>query len=530
MFKLFLVLLVSFSLKILQLAVYSAQENDMFSLNIHICRAMNIDVQKIFRLSRINLNTLNKFIPLILFKQNLLNPFDNHHSPSQMLSKARNIQQETAYTEVVNPLTGTAHLIGINSLESDDSTFSNNQELIFHAINLLTTATIKLGSQKRNQGTKRDADGHKKKYINREVKKILQPRATALSEHLDFDFDVVLFQLVGVEPSTLRTYKTTIGNFNRFILNHQKLVLIPDSFRSKHHLLTFFRIISSILTAREVHLQTIMHHYLIWGTTIKAQNSIKNMSSGVIFYGELFTDGLIRYFPRPKKKFLRRAVKLAKNGTGGAIPFENEDLPLAFIEWLILQNNSKDQWSGCFYALMFFGTLRPTITYTISPTDFTYSNKYGYVTDNPTTDTVKVILNVYRFKNQVNHVTPKPIPLDWNRYQKGPTPTNVVQTFRQLFHTHKQSPKFAASSKLMQAQLRRFKKAKHLSFVMKAYTAESFRESMMGLLAREGLRPYEMTYVTHHRSERSIKYVYLAKQKKATFKKYNNILNSLFHN
>ena len=468
----------------------------------------------------------------MLFKQtdHLFNPYDNNLHKNEMLFRARNIPQETAFSEVVNPLTGTSHVIKINTLEIADTTTSNHQESIFNAINLLTAAVIKLGNQKRNKGSKRDADGHKKKYINTEIQHILQPRATRLSENLDFDFGVVLFQLVGVEAATLRTYKTTVGGFNRFMLDHQKLVLIPDRFRSKHHLITFFRIISCILYTREVHLQTIMHHYLIWGTTIKARNSIKNMTSGVIFYGEFITDGTIRYFPRPKKKYLKRAIKLAKNGTGGAIPFDNEHIPLLFIEWLILQDNPTDKWSGCFYAFMFFGTLRPTVTYTISPNNFTYLSKTGYITKNPTKDTIKVILNIFRYKNQINHTTAKPIPLDWLTHQTGPTPTNVVQTFRHLFHIHKRSPRFASSSKLIQAQLRRFKKATHTSFKMKHYTAESFRESMMGLLARKGLRPYEMTYVTHHRSERSIKYVYLAKQKKDTFRKYNIILNSLFHN
>jgi len=430
----------------------------------------------------------------------------------------------TTYSEVSNPLTETTHLIQTNSLDFSDQIKSNEDLKLFHAISLITNARIKLGEQKKNKGSKRTADGHEKLYINREIKNILQPIAAEFMESLGYDFYVLLFHLVGVEASTIRTYKTSLGNFNKFILHYQNIVLMPERFQSDDHILTFYQIIESIMTVNPKNLQILIDRYIIWGASKKAKQTVLNMSSGVIFFGEFILD---QPFPRPTKKLVARAKKLAKNGTGGAIPFPNEDLPLALIEWLLTQTSTKDQWSGVFYALMFYGTLRPTITYTLSPKNLKFINKFGTESKHPRKKTTKVILEVFRYKNQENHEKPKRIPFDWITTQTGPSPTNIIQIFRHLFKKHKTSPKFSSSAKLLQSQLQRFKKEEKLNFRPQKYTPESFRETMMGI-ASKTLHPHQLMYVTHHRSDRSIKHTYLAKQKEHTFEKYNQVINTLF--
>ena len=90
------------------------------------------------------------------------------------------------------------------------------------------------------------------------------------------------------------------------------------------------------------------------------------------------------------------------------------------------------------------------------------------------------------------------------------------------------SPKFSSSAKLMQQQLKQFRKETKTKFPWKAYTPESFRETMMGVAAKK-LHPYQLMYVTSHKSERSIKHTYIAKQKTNTFQIYNNIIHNLFN-
>ena len=178
-----------------------------------------------------------------------------------------------AYSEVENPLTETEHLIQTNSLDFNDDILSNHDLKLFQAISLVTNARIKLGEQKKNKGSKRTADGHEKLYINREIKNILQPIMTEFMEVLRYDFYVLLFHLVGVESSTIHTYKTSLGNFNKFILHHQNIVLMPERFQTSDHILTFYRIIESIMTINPSNLQTLIDRYVIWGASKKSETN-----------------------------------------------------------------------------------------------------------------------------------------------------------------------------------------------------------------------------------------------------------------
>ena len=459
-----------------------------------------------------------------------INPFDKNITTQRLLESSYTVKKKTfpAFANIQNVVTSAEALLQINELEKDPLNFSNHEIKIFEAISLFCNTRIKLGDKKKNRGSKRTADGHEKKYINREILAMLRPTSISIGKKLDYDFDLLLFHIVGVEASTIRTYKTSIRNFNRFMLSHQRVLLMSSNMKTKYPIIKFCMIISSILSENKQFLQKMINRYVIWGASIYAKRSVLNLCSGVIFFGEFLTEGILYRFPRPTPKLIARAKKIAKNGTGGAIPFANQKLPLLFIEWLILQKNTKDQWSAVFYALMFYAMLRPTITYTLSPKCLTFWDKYENASPKPTKKTKKVILEVFRYKNQENHQTGKKIPFEWRTNQVGPSPTNIIQHFRHLFKKHGTSPKFTSSAKLMQNQLLRFKKAEKINFKMQKYTPESFRESMMGV-AVEKLHPYQLMYVTHHRSERSIKHTYIVKQKTNTFNIYNEVINRFFN-
>lgn len=298
---------------------------------------------------------------------------------------------------------GTRKVQVTNSLKMDANNFNNH---IYKAISFLTNARIELGetNYKKNRGSKRTADGHEKKYINREIGDILKPEVASLSESLNFNFHKVLFHLTGVEASTVRSYKTSLGKFNNFILEHQQTLLIPKSFKTSCHIITFCKIIGCIIQTNPQFLQVLMDDYLMWTTFHNSKGTVKNLDSGPIFFGSFLATGR---FPRISKDLKQRAKKLAKPGTGGATPFPDEKIPLLFFEWLLSQENLKDMWSGVFYGLMFYGTLRPTITYTLSPKCFKFIDKHGEQHPKPSRHTKKVLLEVFQFKNQQDHEKPK---------------------------------------------------------------------------------------------------------------------------
>ena len=262
----------------------------------------------------------------------------------------------------------------------------------------------------------------------------------------------------------------------------------------------------------------------MWATFYDSKGTVKNLDSGPIFFGSFLITGR---FPRISKELKQRAKKLAKPGTGGATPFSNEKIPLLFLEWLLSSDNVTNMWSGVFYGLMFFGTLRPSITYTLSPKCFYFVDKHGKRHSKPSRKTKQILLEVFQFKNQKDHEKPKRLWFDWVTETTGPTPTNITLTLLFLFDKYKVSPTFPKNAKRMQKQLKKFKKQEKIRENLEKYTPESFRETMMGSAA-EKLAPHELMYVTNHQSDRSIKHTYIRKQKANTWKQYNKVIANFF--
>ena len=78
----------------------------------------------------------------------------------------------------------------------------------------------------------------------------------------------------------------------------------------------------------------------------------------------------------------------------------------------------------------------------------------------------------------------------------------------------------------MKKQLQEFKDSKGGRFDAQKFSPESFRETMMHVAAKK-LAPHELMYITHHRSDRSIKHTYLQKHKTETYKTFNEIIKGL---
>lgn len=428
------------------------------------------------------------------------------------------------YSVIEDPAEDTKTIVRTNELQLDEDHKRNI--LIFQCIAKMSEIRTKMGERKKNRGSKRTRDGHEKLYTNREIYKILIPFCDEWSEALDFDFSVILFNLIGVESSTIRTYRTAIGNFNRFCLEEQKFLKMPKGIEKNGHIYTFHQIIWYIIRKDPHFLQKLVNRFIIWATQNYSKRSVQNICSGPIFFGEFITDSFIKEFPRPNKKLLHRARKIARKGTGGANVFPSHKLPLNFIEWLLTQDDAKKLWSGVFYALMFYGTLRPTIAYTIHPGCFRFIDKEGQGSKKPNKKTRTVELSVFRYKNQLDHETPKVLYFNWNKKKRGPTPTNIVRILLKLFKKLKVSPTFNSSAKLMQKQLQEFKVAKGGRFDAQKFSPESFRETMMHVAAKK-LAPHELMYITHHRSDRSIKHTYLQKHKVETYKTFNEIIKEL---
>ena len=400
-----------------------------------------------------------------------------------------------------------------------------NKRNLFLAISKLTDTRIAMGEERKDKGSKRTASGFEKKYINREIHDLLLPAAQKVGRKLNQDFELLLFQVTGVESSTLRTYKTSLNNFLKYTAENRGSFNLPRTKPGEDTIPAFYTIMCHILENYPREFQRIIDRFVIWGCTRFATNTVLNLTSGVIYYGDLLTG--YGTTPRPNPKILERAKKLSKSGKGGAVPFPGKEIPLAFFEWLLLHDSYKYKFAGCFYAMMFYGNLRPSITYTLSPKNFIFIDKSGNKQQRPNSKTKQVILEVFRFKNQRNHTKSKRIPFTWNPNQTGPSPTNVIQVFRHLFKTHKRSPKFPTSAKRLRKLLKQFQAHTKTPFQTEIYSPESFRETMMGVSSTK-LQPYQMMFITCHRSDRSIKHTYLRKQQQYAFRTYNNLLDTFF--